>query len=76
MSIVMFDLMSLCTYVLKKPKKNHMTCPQYNVMELLKLQVFPAVVRELNSTDQSKLQNHGSIKKLQLRVSCTKAIIR
>ena len=32
-------------------------------MYVLKLQVFPAVVRELNNTDQSKLQNHGSIKK-------------
>ena len=29
---------------------------------VLKLQVFPAVVRELNSQDQSKLQNYGSIK--------------
>ena len=48
----------------------------YLLLLLLKLQVFPAVVRELNSTDQSKLQNYGSIKKLQLRVSCTKAIIR
>ena len=35
---------------------------QHMYSHILKLQDFPAVVRDLNSKDQSKLQNYGSIK--------------